>query len=139
MPESYKEALPGSSHIYGSDDLNETSLSHGCSLGVAPRVGTVSGTYILGAGDREQDSFPESISRVNWQSHPFDDFLQWPDPRITAVNQADMVPAYSLMDVYVSVYLTQCLTCSSGIIYNLILFPQMPRVGEFCTEVYFKC
>ena len=42
----YIKALTGFSHIYRSDCLNNTLLSQGCILEMAPFVRTVGGTYI---------------------------------------------------------------------------------------------
>lgn len=45
------EALTGFSHVYGPDDVNNTSLSKGCVLGVASNTGKASRRHIPKTGE----------------------------------------------------------------------------------------
>lgn len=59
----------GFSHIYSSDGLNTTWLSHGCVLETTSAMEIVGRTHL---SRTECGEGPLSI-QVNWQSHPLND------------------------------------------------------------------
>ena len=75
--EIYIKTLTGFNHVFSPEGLNNTLLSEGCVLEMAPAMGMVDRRYIPRTELRVRGlRLSQPSSQINWQSRPLDDLFQ---------------------------------------------------------------